>query len=124
MYRQFKNTVRKNVSPLCHCYGNVGEAIFFSDLSCKFQFLSLALKMNVARTVDPFGLGSKFFPRGGGDVGCGSFSGLGCTFRDHSTMERANQWSETNSVGKLKKASRTSDISTHLTDGRFLLASD
>lgn len=34
-------------------------------------------------------------------------------------MEEANQWTETNSVGKLKKASRTSDISTHLTDVSF-----
>ena len=56
-----------------------------------------------------------FTPPGGGKAAADS----GCTFRDHSTMEEANQWTETNSDGKLKKASRTSDISTHLTDVSF-----
>ena len=56
-----------------------------------------------------------FTPPGGGQAAADS----GCTFRDHSTMEEANQWTETNSDGKLKKASRPSDISTHLTDVSF-----
>ena len=57
-----------------------------------------------------------FTPPGGGKAAAAD---SGCTFRDHSTMEEANQWTETNSDGKLKKASRTSDISTHLTDVSF-----
>ena len=89
-----KNTVRKNISPLCHCYGNVGEAIFFSDLSCKFQFLSLALKMNVARTVDPFGLGSKFSLAAAATSGAGALAAWGA----HSGT--IQQWKELTSGAK------------------------